>query len=58
LLKYVPQGPGPDATELRLLQQRLRQLLQSPEPISLLRTDVLAPESSGKFRLGYPTVQT
>jgi phenylacetate-CoA ligase len=58
LLKYVPQGRGPDASELSLLQQRLRPLLQSPEPITLLRTDVLAPESSGKFRLGYPTVQT
>lgn len=57
LLKYVPQGPGPDASELSLLQERLRPLLQSPEPISLLRTDVLAPESSGKFRLGYPTSQ-
>jgi hypothetical protein len=58
VLKYVPEGPGPDAKGLSLLQERLRPLLQSPEPISLLRTDVLAPESSGKFRLGYPTVQS
>lgn len=58
LLKYVPQGPGPDASELSLLREQLRPLLQSSEPISLLRTDVLAPESSGKFRLGYPAART
>jgi len=54
LLKYVPQGEGPEPSELSLVQERLRWLLHSPEPLSLLRTDVLAPESSGKFRLGYP----
>jgi hypothetical protein len=34
--------------------ERLGDVLGFPEPPALERTDLLLPEASGKFRLGYP----
>src|SRR5581483_5923645 len=54
LLKFVPQTgeADPDATQLADLKARLSSLLESRVPLQ--RADLLMPESSGKFRLGYP----
>jgi phenylacetate-CoA ligase len=52
--RFVPDHHGPEPHQLRDLVQALEQLLQVSVPIALQETDMLAPESSGKFRLGYP----
>jgi hypothetical protein len=36
------------------LRHHVEQLLGIPGKLSVEQTDLLAPESSGKFRLGYP----
>lgn len=51
-LRFVPDHPGPGPRQLGELTQALAQLLQVP--IAPQQTDILAPERSGKFRLGYP----
>lgn len=55
LLRFVPDGTGPEAGALATLQAGLRSLLQ-PASLKLESTDLLMPESSGKFRLGYPAL--
>ena len=40
--------------QLAELQQRISQLLRTKLPVLIQKTDMLVPESSGKFRLGYP----
>ena len=54
LLKMVPASAGPEAGQLQELNQRLSALLQSSNAVPIEQTDILGPESSGKFRLGYP----
>ena len=54
LLKFVPAGVGPAEEQVDELRQRLGDLLQASEPPSVQSTDMLVPEKSGKFRLGYP----
>jgi phenylacetate-CoA ligase len=54
VLRFVPDGPGPYASQLAQLQTRLSQLLQTNRGVEFQPTDVLVPEQSGKFRLGYP----
>ncbi len=53
-LRYVPDGSGPDAATKDELQQRLTRLLEMESPLGWQPTDMLVPESSGKFKLGYP----
>lgn len=53
-LRFIPELQPPDSVVLAALAHRLQDLLQSPTPISLDQTDMLAPERSGKFRLGSP----
>jgi len=55
--RFVPDHQGPEPHQLRELVEALEQLLQVSVPIALQETDMLAPESSGKFRLGYPARQ-
>jgi phenylacetate-CoA ligase len=54
LLKIVPSGAGPQAAQLQELNQQLSSLLKSSNVVKVEQTDMLGPESSGKFRLGYP----
>ncbi|HVM46556.1 MAG TPA: hypothetical protein VMU04_00945, partial [Candidatus Acidoferrum sp.] len=54
LLRFVPDGPSPATAELDELQRRLRKLLELGVGPVMQATDLLLPESSGKFRLGYP----
>jgi phenylacetate-CoA ligase len=54
LLRFVPDTTGPSGQDLADLQRRLAALLELPAGVSLQSTDMVVPESSGKFRLGYP----
>lgn len=54
LFRYVPEDEAPKAQNLRALQDHLADLLQVGAGLSLQSTDLLMPEASGKFRLGYP----
>lgn len=54
VLRYVPDGPGPGSDELAGLGNQLEALLELSAPVRCEKTDLLMPESSGKFRLGYP----
>ena len=53
-LRFVPDGAAPDRAQVAQLQQRLAEPLGlSIQPV-IEATDLLMPESSGKFRLGLP----
>ncbi len=54
LLRFIPDGDGPAAASLASLERRLTGLLELPQGLEILSTDMLVPETSGKFRLGYP----
>jgi len=54
LLRFVPDQEGPTAGDQKRLQCRLVELLSCEDNLALEATDLLMPESSGKFRLGYP----
>lgn len=54
VLRFVPDGPGPEPKALAELNERLTALLELTGNLELRPTDLLLPESSGKFRLGYP----
>jgi hypothetical protein len=45
---------APGFAEIRELQRRLKGLLGLGSGLAVEQTDLLMPESSGKFRLGYP----
>ena len=55
-LRFVPEASGPDPVQLTALKARLRGVLQDPDSFTVQSTDMLLPERSGKFRLGYPLV--
>jgi phenylacetate-CoA ligase len=57
LLRFVPDVPAPNAEAIEKLRQRLTQLLGVSGDLAVQQTDLLVPESSGKFRLGYPAKQ-
>ena len=57
LLRFVPDVTAPSAAEIEGLRRRLRELLGVHGELEIQQTDLLAPESSGKFRLGYPLRQ-
>jgi phenylacetate-CoA ligase len=54
LLRFVPDVAAPTAAEIEELRRRLTELLEAGGGLAIQQTDLLAPESSGKFRLGYP----
>jgi phenylacetate-coenzyme A ligase PaaK-like adenylate-forming protein len=54
LLRFVPDIKPPTAPALEELRRRLAQLLSAEGKVTLQQTDLLVPENSGKFRLGYP----
>jgi phenylacetate-CoA ligase len=54
LLRYVAEVTAPSAAEIGELRERLDGLLGAGGKLTVEQTDLLAPESSGKFRLGYP----
>jgi len=54
LLRFAPDIAAPTAAETDELRRRLAQLLGAGGKLVIEQTDLLVPESSGKFRLGYP----
>ena len=54
LLRFAPDIVAPTAAETEQLRRRLAQLLGAGGRLAIEQTDLLVPESSGKFRLGYP----
>jgi phenylacetate-CoA ligase len=54
VLRFVPENVEPSAETLAELSNKLSQLLHTTTPVLLQKTDMLVPEKSGKFRLGYP----
>jgi phenylacetate-coenzyme A ligase PaaK-like adenylate-forming protein len=57
VLRVVPDAFGLEASQLKELGHRISKLLQTMELVPIETTDVLVPETSGKFRLGYPARQ-
>ena len=57
LLRFVPDRAGPESAMLTQVQGRLTSLLELRHGLELNRTDMVVPETSGKFRLGYPRPQ-
>ena len=53
-LRFVPERGGPDEATRLELDQRLTELLEMESPLAWQPTDMLVPETSGKFKLGYP----
>jgi phenylacetate-CoA ligase len=54
LLRFVPDVAKPKAGDIDELQRRITALLGLRSGLVIQETDLLMPESSGKFRLGYP----
>jgi phenylacetate-CoA ligase len=54
VLRFVPENGEPSGATLAELSNKLSRLLHTSTPILLQKTDMLVPEKSGKFRLGYP----
>ncbi len=54
LLRLVPDKEAPGVAEIEELRRRLGESLGAGGGLAIQQTDLLAPESSGKFRLGYP----
>jgi hypothetical protein len=57
LLRFVPDITEPGAEVIEELRQRLIRQLGISGKLVVQQTDLLVPESSGKFRLGYPLRQ-
>jgi phenylacetate-CoA ligase len=58
LLRFVPEKNGaPNPPQLEKIQSALTDLLELKQPVTIQSTDMIAPESSGKFRLGYPSAK-
>ena len=56
-LRFVPDVTAPSAEAIEELRQCLARLLGVSGELAIQPTDLLVPESSGKFRLGYPAKQ-
>jgi len=54
VLRFVAETAEPSGATLAELSDKLSQRLHTSRPILLQKTDMLVPEKSGKFRLGYP----
>jgi phenylacetate-CoA ligase len=55
VLRYAPDGAGPGSDELAGLGAQLEALLELSGAVRCEKSELLMPESSGKFRLGYPS---
>lgn len=53
-LRFIPDGDGPDAGQLRTVVSQLQALLRSSFPIEVDQVPMLPPTPSGKFRLTSP----
>jgi phenylacetate-CoA ligase len=53
-LRFVPEGRGPSEGESSRLRERLLAQLKISDGLALEPVDLVLPEGSGKFRLGYP----
>lgn len=53
-LRFVPDREGPDKVAIGAIRERLGRVLDCGERLVVEPTDLLMPESSGKFRLSYP----
>ena len=53
-LRFVPDGASPDAAGLQTIRERLVECLGVQGALTISPTNLIMPESSGKFRLGYP----
>ena len=58
LLRFVPDASAPTKAQFEELQSRVAQLIGGSSGLTLQQTDLLVPESSGKFRLGYPSARS
>ena len=58
LLRFVPDVTPPTTAQSNELRCRLARLLGAGDRLAVQQTDLLVPESSGKFRLGYPAKKT
>jgi phenylacetate-CoA ligase len=54
LLRFVPDVTAPTAVEIEEWRGRMARVLGAGGKLVVEQTDLLVPESSGKFRLGYP----
>ena len=54
LMRFVPDATAPEPAVLVEVERRLTRLLALRHGLEIQRTDLLVPETSGKFRLGYP----
>jgi len=54
LLRFVPDTISPTTALTEELRRRISPLLRAGDKLAAEQTDLLVPESSGKFRLGYP----
>jgi phenylacetate-CoA ligase len=54
LLRFMPDATAPGAARVEELRRRVGRLLGTSGGLKVEQTDLLVPESSGKFRLGYP----
>ena len=56
----MADGDGPNAAELTELRERLRRELKlgTKDVLEMQPAELLMPESSGKFLLGYPQMRT
>lgn len=57
LLRYAPDQVPPTPSQLEELRRRFMLHLGSSAELFIEQTDILMPEDSGKFRLGYPLVE-
>jgi phenylacetate-CoA ligase len=58
ILRFVPEGSGPNEKTLADVTTQLSELLKSQREIQVQPMDVLLPSPSGKFRLTCPSSQT
>ena len=58
LLRFVPDRTPPSAEAQDELRARLERMLAAPGKLAIEETDLVMPESSGKFLLGYPAGRT
>jgi phenylacetate-CoA ligase len=54
VLRFVAERTSPETGALKELMGSLSVLLRTSTPILVQQTNMLVPEKSGKFRLGYP----
>ena len=58
LLRFVPNAVAPGTAALTELKRQVQHVLGISGGLTIQETNLLMPERSGKFRLGYPAKQT